>query len=167
MVWSQDSSLCCPSRYPPTKKTMLYLTMAAFFLSLPSFWGWLFDDPRLDQSIAEPLQSVNHLAFSPQTLGQTSKTLDILSHHLRFGIWIPTTYPKHRTSGGIWMPKERDKHLGWNFLQMLFDIVSGWNLKFPIVSGVVMWKFMIIHPASVLYALLVHMFHHKRVCLWS
>ncbi|CAJ1355006.1 unnamed protein product [Effrenium voratum] len=27
---------------------------------------WLFDDPRLDQSIAEPLQSVNHLAFSPQ-----------------------------------------------------------------------------------------------------
>ena len=31
--------------------------------------GWLFDDPRLDQSIAEPLQSVNHLAFSPQPLG--------------------------------------------------------------------------------------------------
>ncbi|CAK9051719.1 Cyclin-A1-1 (G2/mitotic-specific cyclin-A1-1) (CycA1 [Durusdinium trenchii] len=28
--------------------------------------SWLFDDPRLDQSIAEPLQSVNHLAFSPQ-----------------------------------------------------------------------------------------------------
>eukprot|EP00933_Yihiella_yeosuensis_P060769 TRINITY_DN63553_c0_g1_i1.p1 TRINITY_DN63553_c0_g1~~TRINITY_DN63553_c0_g1_i1.p1 ORF type:complete len:1498 (-),score=364.61 TRINITY_DN63553_c0_g1_i1:92-4261(-) len=27
---------------------------------------WLFDDPRFDQSIAEPLQSVNHLAFSPQ-----------------------------------------------------------------------------------------------------
>merc|ERR1719446_462322 len=27
---------------------------------------WLFDDPRMDQSIAEPLQSVNHLAFSPQ-----------------------------------------------------------------------------------------------------
>ncbi|CAE7857810.1 unnamed protein product, partial [Symbiodinium microadriaticum] len=27
---------------------------------------WLFDDPRLDLSIAEPLQSVNHLAFSPQ-----------------------------------------------------------------------------------------------------
>ena len=29
------------------------------------------------------------------------KTLGILSHHLRFGIWIPTTYPKHRTSGGM------------------------------------------------------------------
>eukprot|EP00931_Biecheleriopsis_adriatica_P048568 TRINITY_DN28075_c0_g1_i1.p1 TRINITY_DN28075_c0_g1~~TRINITY_DN28075_c0_g1_i1.p1 ORF type:complete len:4655 (+),score=704.17 TRINITY_DN28075_c0_g1_i1:659-13966(+) len=27
---------------------------------------WLFDDPRLDQSVAEPLQSINHLAFSPQ-----------------------------------------------------------------------------------------------------
>eukprot|EP00747_Dinoflagellata_sp_TGD_P038801 gnl/TRDRNA2_/TRDRNA2_139886_c4_seq1.p1 gnl/TRDRNA2_/TRDRNA2_139886_c4~~gnl/TRDRNA2_/TRDRNA2_139886_c4_seq1.p1 ORF type:complete len:738 (-),score=160.48 gnl/TRDRNA2_/TRDRNA2_139886_c4_seq1:91-2085(-) len=27
---------------------------------------WLFDDPRMDQSIAEPLQSVNHLCFSPQ-----------------------------------------------------------------------------------------------------
>jgi len=27
---------------------------------------WLFDDPRMDQSIAEPLQSANHLAFSPQ-----------------------------------------------------------------------------------------------------
>merc|ERR1719195_1491437 len=27
---------------------------------------WLFDDPRMDQSIAEPLQSMNHLAFSPQ-----------------------------------------------------------------------------------------------------
>eukprot|EP00928_Gymnodinium_smaydae_P052443 TRINITY_DN3633_c0_g1_i1.p1 TRINITY_DN3633_c0_g1~~TRINITY_DN3633_c0_g1_i1.p1 ORF type:complete len:5302 (-),score=561.54 TRINITY_DN3633_c0_g1_i1:86-14599(-) len=27
---------------------------------------WLYDDPRMDQSIAEPLQSVNHLCFSPQ-----------------------------------------------------------------------------------------------------
>jgi len=27
---------------------------------------WLFDDPRMDQSIAEPLQSINHLCFSPQ-----------------------------------------------------------------------------------------------------
>lgn len=27
---------------------------------------WLFDDPRMDESVAEPLQSVNHLCFSPQ-----------------------------------------------------------------------------------------------------
>lgn len=27
---------------------------------------WLFDDPSMDQSIAEPLQSANHLCFSPQ-----------------------------------------------------------------------------------------------------
>ncbi|CAK0820555.1 unnamed protein product [Prorocentrum cordatum] len=27
---------------------------------------WLYDDPRMDESIAEPLQSVNHLCFSPQ-----------------------------------------------------------------------------------------------------
>merc|ERR1740121_805442 len=27
---------------------------------------WLFEDPRMDESIAEPLQSVNHLCFSPQ-----------------------------------------------------------------------------------------------------
>eukprot|EP00929_Paragymnodinium_shiwhaense_P093182 TRINITY_DN5330_c0_g2_i1.p1 TRINITY_DN5330_c0_g2~~TRINITY_DN5330_c0_g2_i1.p1 ORF type:complete len:6836 (+),score=1501.21 TRINITY_DN5330_c0_g2_i1:1561-20508(+) len=27
---------------------------------------WLYDDPRMDQSVAEPLQSVNHLCFSPQ-----------------------------------------------------------------------------------------------------
>jgi len=29
-------------------------------------YRWLFDDPSMDRSIAEPLQSVNHLAFSPQ-----------------------------------------------------------------------------------------------------
>jgi len=29
-------------------------------------YRWLFDDPAMDRSIAEPLQSVNHLAFSPQ-----------------------------------------------------------------------------------------------------
>jgi len=29
-------------------------------------YRWLFDDPQMDKSIAEPLQSVNHLAFSPQ-----------------------------------------------------------------------------------------------------
>ena len=86
------------------------------------------------------------------------------NNHLSFGIWIPTTYPKHRTSGGIWMPKERDKHLSWNFLQMLCDIVSGWNFEFPIVSRVDMWKFMIIHPASVLYTLLVPMFS-SQTCL--
>merc|ERR1719230_2576394 len=27
---------------------------------------WLFDDPEMDTSVAEPLQSVNHLCFSPQ-----------------------------------------------------------------------------------------------------
>jgi len=27
---------------------------------------WLLDDPRMDESIAEPLQSINHLCFSPQ-----------------------------------------------------------------------------------------------------
>jgi hypothetical protein len=27
---------------------------------------WLLDDPRMDESIAEPLQTVNHLCFSPQ-----------------------------------------------------------------------------------------------------
>lgn len=29
-------------------------------------WRWLYDDPQMDKSVAEPLQSVNHLAFSPQ-----------------------------------------------------------------------------------------------------
>ena len=108
-------SLCCPSRYPPTKKTMLYLTMAAFFLVIAillrlAVWWSTFG-------------SIHCRAFAecePFGLLPSDTWTNVKTTTWGSVIGSQRQNPKHRTSGGIWMPKERDKHLGWNFLQMLW-----------------------------------------------
>ena len=60
----------CSPKIVTVLPTWLYPSASCSCTTVRS--GWLFDDPRLDQSIAEPLQSVNHLAFSPQKLVGTN-----------------------------------------------------------------------------------------------
>lgn len=52
--------------------------------------------------------------------------LDTRSHLLRFGIWIPNTYPKHRTSGGMAACLGQ----GASFLDPKNDTLTPWRIFF-------------------------------------